>query len=156
QLREAGLYRMLVPRELGGLQVDFPTFLRVAELIAGADGSVGWNLTNNGIEQLIALSLPDEGVREVFATGPDNVIAGTAAPGGGRGEAVEGGYVVSGRWRFGSGCKESQWMLGNFEVAEGQLYRFFVPIAEADIIETWDMTGMLGTGSHDWAVDQVF
>src|SRR5262245_30873602 len=66
QLREAGFYRMVVPRALGGLQVELATYLRVAEVIAEGDGSVGWNLANNAVGQLASLSLPDAGVEEVF------------------------------------------------------------------------------------------
>jgi indole-3-acetate monooxygenase len=167
QLRAAGLYRMLVPRELDGLQLDLLTFLRAAELVAEGDGSVGWNLANNAVQQVIALSLPDAGVKEIYARGPDTIIAGTAVPGGGSAVPVEGGYVVSGRWPFGSGCRESQWMLANFQVSDnGQvrqnadgsptLYRSFFASTECTVIDTWDMTGMRGTGSHDWSVSEVF
>jgi indole-3-acetate monooxygenase len=167
QLLRAGFYRMIVPRQLGGLQVDLPIFLRAAELLAEADASTGWNVTNGAIGQLVALSLPEDGVEEIFEHGPDTIIAGTAVPGGGKAEAVDGGFVVSGRWRFGSGCREAHWMLGNFEVAEAAgprlnadgtpaVYRAFFSPAECSIIDTWDMTGMRGTGSHDWAVTDVF
>jgi alkylation response protein AidB-like acyl-CoA dehydrogenase len=153
---------MVIPHELGGLQVDLLTFLRAAELIAEGDGSAGWNLANNAVGQLAALSLPPEGVDEIFGRGPDTIVAGTAVPGGGTGVPVDGGYQVSGRWRFGSGCRESQWMMGNFDVAtpDGngttELHRAFFAPAECSIIDTWDMTGMRGTGSHDWSVTDVF
>jgi alkylation response protein AidB-like acyl-CoA dehydrogenase len=159
-LREAGLYRMLVPRQLGGLQIDLPTCFRVVELMAEADGSVGWNLMNNAVQQVAVLSLPEAGVEEIFETGPDQVLAGTLVPGGGHGRRVEGGYIVSGRWRFGSGCCEAQWMMGNFEsdvsVGVAGVVRAVLPIRECEIIDTWDMTGMRGTGSHDWSVTDVF
>jgi indole-3-acetate monooxygenase len=156
QLRSAGLYRMLVPKALGGLQVDLLTFLRAVELMAEADASTGWNLANNAVQQVIALSLPDEGVRDIFAEGPDVIIAGTAVAGGGTATRVADGYVVNGRWRFGSGCRESQWMLANFDAGPDTVVRFFVPSTEATVIDTWDMTGMRGTGSHDWAVVDQF
>ena len=167
QLRAAGLYRMVVPRELGGLEVNLVTFLRAAELMAESDGSVGWNLANSAIQQLIALSLPDAGVKDIFDRGPDTIIAGTAVPGGGTAREVEGGYIVSGRWPFGSGCRESSWMLGNFDITDGDqrrrdadgtfvLRRGFFPSSECTIIDTWDMTGMRGTGSHDWSVTDQF
>ena len=87
ELRAAGLYRMVIPRELGGLEVDVLTFLRAAELMAEADGSVGWNIGNNAVGQLIALSLPKAGVDEIFGSGPDAIVAGTAVPGGGTARA---------------------------------------------------------------------
>ena len=107
QLHAAGFYRMVIPRSLGGLQVDPLTYLRVVELLAEGAGSVGWNLANNSIGQLVTLGLPDEGVHEIHPPGHDTVMAGTAVQGGGQAVPVEGGYRVSGRWTFGSGCQES-------------------------------------------------
>ena len=118
QLRAAGFYRMVIPRALGGLQADPLTYLRVVELLAEGAGSVGWNLANNSIGQLVTLGLPDEGVRrDLRAAGP-TIIAGTAVQGGGQAVPVAGGYRVSGRWQFGSGCQESSWMLGSFQVLD--------------------------------------
>ncbi len=161
QLHGSGLHRMLLPASLGGLQLDIPTMFRVVELIAEADGSVGWNLMNNAIIQLSSLAFPDDGVEELFREGPDQVIAGTLVPGGGHGRRVEGGYEVTGRWRFGSGCREARWMIGNFDLAEGApeppgVFRMAVRIEDVTVIDTWDMTGMRGTASHDWTVTDVF
>src|SRR3989449_5830719 len=119
QFHAAGFYSLVIPRALGGLQADPLTYLRVVETLAEADGSVGWNLANNSIGQLVTLGLPDEGVDEIYAQGADTVIAGTAVPGGGQAVPVAGGYRVSGRWSFGSGCQESAWMLGSFQVLDG-------------------------------------
>ncbi|MBV9597377.1 MAG: acyl-CoA dehydrogenase family protein [Chloroflexi bacterium] len=161
QLDEAGMHRMLLPSVLGGLQLDIPTLFRVVELIAEADGSVGWNLMNNSIIQLSSLAFPDAGIEEIFARGPDQIIAGTLVPGSGHGRRVEGGYEVSGRWRFGSGCREASWMIANFDLDDETsetpgVYRMAVRIEEVTIIDTWDMTGMRGTASHDWSVTNVF
>src|ERR1700722_7542513 len=114
QMQAAGVDRLVIPRALGGLQAGPLTCLRVVELLAEGCGSVGWNLANNSIGQLVTLGLPDEGAREIHAKGPAT-IAGTAVQGGGQAAPVEGGYRVSGRWQFGSGCQESSWMLGSFQ-----------------------------------------
>src|SRR5262245_9871361 len=119
QLHAAGFYNLVTPRELGGLQADPLTYVRVVELLAEGAGPVGWNVANNSICQLIALGLPDEGVHEVYAHGADTVLAGTAVIGGGRAVPVDGGYRVTGRWPFGSGCQESSWMLGSFQILDG-------------------------------------
>src|SRR5919109_4129209 len=118
QLHAAGFYSLVIPRELGGLQADPLTYLRVVELLSEGAGSVGWNVANNSIGQLITFGLPDEGAPEIYAYGADTVIAGTALPGGGQAVPVAGGYRVSGRWRFGSGCQESSWMLGSFQILD--------------------------------------
>ncbi len=168
QLHAAGFYRMVIPRALGGLQVDPLTYLRVVELLAEGAGSVGWNIANNSIGQLVTLGLPDEGVHEIYPPGHATVIAGTAVQGGGQAVPVEGGYRVSGRWTFGSGCQESTWMLGSFQILDGgeprrrpdggSLYwRGVFPRAEAEIVPgSWDVAGLRGTGSFDWTVKDVF
>jgi alkylation response protein AidB-like acyl-CoA dehydrogenase len=169
QLREAGLYKMVIPRTLGGLQLDTLTYLRVVELLAEGCGSVGWNLGNGGVGQLVTLGLPDEGVDEIYGKRADTIIAGTAVQGGGQGVPVEGGYRVSGRWSFGSGCQEASWMLGSFQVLGddgepcphpdgGSLYwRGVFARREAEIVPgSWDVSGLRGTGSFDWTVKDVF
>ena len=167
ELQAAGFYRMLIPRSLGGLQVDPLTYLRVVELLAEGCGSVGWNVCNNSIGQLVTLGLPDEGVRELHANGPAR-LAGTAVQGGGQAVAVPGGYRVTGRWTFGSGCQEASWMLGSFQILEngeprrrpdgGSLYwRGVFAREEAEIVPgSWDVAGLRGTGSFDWTVKDVF
>jgi alkylation response protein AidB-like acyl-CoA dehydrogenase len=164
----AGFYRLVRPRELGGLQADPLTYLRVVELLAEAAGSVGWNLCNNNIAQLVTLGLPDEGIQEIYAHGGDVAIAGTAVQGGGRAVPVEGGYRVTGRWPFGTGCQESAWMLGSFQILDGDqprrspdgasvYWRGVFQRSEAQIVEgSWDVAGLRATGSFDWTVDDIF
>ena len=167
-LHSAGFYKLVMPRELGGLQADPLTYVRVVELLAEGAGSVGWNVANNSIGQLITLGLPDEGVHEIYTHGADTVIAGTAVMGGGRAVPVEGGYRVTGRWPFGTGCQESSWMLGSFQIFDGVeprrspdgssvFWRGVFARSEAQIVEgSWDVSGMRATGSFDWTVDDVF
>src|SRR5207248_1464457 len=119
QCHAAGFYRMVRPPALGGLQTDPLTYLRVVELLSEAAGSVGWNLCNNNIAQLVTLGLPSEGIDEIYRHGNDTAIAGTAVQGGGRAVPVEDGYRVTGRWPFGTGCQESAWMLGSFQILDG-------------------------------------
>src|SRR5881409_4405890 len=119
QFHAAGFYRLLIPRELGGLQADPLTYVRVVELLAEAAGSAGWNVANNSIGQLVTLGLPDEGVQEIYGHRADVAVAGTAVQGGGRAIPVDGGYRVTGRWPFGTGCQESSWMLGSFQILDG-------------------------------------
>src|SRR5438105_9800393 len=168
QLHAAGFYRLVIPRELGGLQADPLTYVRVVELLAEGAGSAGWNVANNSIGQLVTLGLPDAGVHEIYATGADTVIAGTAVMGGGRAVPVDGGYRVTGRWPFGTGCQESSWMLASFQIFDGAeprrspdgasaYWRGVFARSEAQIVEgSWDVSGLRATGSFDWTVDDVF
>jgi alkylation response protein AidB-like acyl-CoA dehydrogenase len=168
EMHAAGFYQMVIPRSLGGLQADPLTYTRVIELLAEGSGSVGWNLANNGIGQLVTLGLPGDGVQEIYGKRADTVIAGTAVQGGGQAVPVPGGYRVSGRWSFGSGSQESSWMLGSFQVLdsgeprlspEGKplYWRGVFSRTEAEIVPgSWDVAGLRGTGSFDWTVDDVF
>src|SRR5207247_221538 len=167
QFHAAGFYRLVIPRELGGLQADPLTYVRVVELLAEGAGSVGWNVANNSIGQLVTLGLPDEGVQEIYSRG-DTVIAGTAVMGGGRAVPVDGGYRVTGRWPFGTGCQESSWMLGSFQILDGDqprrsldgasvYWRGVFQRSEAQIVAgSWDVSGLRATGSFDWTVSDVF
>jgi len=168
QFRAAGFYNLVIPRELGGHQADPLTYVRVVELLAEAAGAAGWNVANNGICQLIGLGLSDEGVHEIYGHGADAIVAGTAVIGGGKAVPVDGGYRVTGRWPFGSGCQESAWMLGSFQILDGDqprrspdgasvYWRGFFHRSEAQIVDgSWDVSGMRATGSFDWTVDDVF
>lgn len=168
QFHAAGFYSLVIPRSLGGLQADPLTYVRVVELLAEAAGSVGWNLANNSIGQLVTLGLPEDGVEELYGQRPDTVIAGTAVMGGGRAVPVEGGYRVTGRWPFGTGCQESAWMLGSFQILDGDqprrspdgssaYWRGVFKRSEAQIVEgSWDVAGLRATGSFDWTVEDVF
>ncbi|HEY3912000.1 MAG TPA: acyl-CoA dehydrogenase family protein [Stellaceae bacterium] len=168
RLRAAGFYRLVIPRALGGIEADPLTYLRVVELLAEGAGSVGWNLANNGVGQLVTLGLPDEGVQEIHGRGTPAIIAGTAVQGGGQAVPVAGGYRVSGRWQFGSGSQEASWMLGSFQVLDGGrprlspegaplFWRGVFARAEAEIVPgSWDVAGLRGTGSFDWTVEDVF
>ena len=168
QFHRAGFYSLVMPRAMGGLQADPLTYVRVVELLAEAAGSVGWNIANNSIGQLVTLGLPDDGVQEIYAQGADTVIAGTAVMGGGKAVPVDGGYRVSGRWPFGTGCQESSWMLGSFQILDGdQLrrspdgssvhWRGLFKRSDVQIVEgSWDVAGLRATGSFDWTVNDVF
>jgi indole-3-acetate monooxygenase len=167
QMREAGFYRMVIPRSLGGLQTDPLTYLRVVELLAEGAGSVGWNVANNSIGQLVTLGLPDEGVQEIHGPRP-SIVAGTAVQGGGHAVAVEGGYRVNGHWTFGTGCQEAAWMLGSFQILEnGEPRRrpdgsplFWRGVFRRDEVTvipgSWEVAGLRGTGSFDWTVTDLF
>src|SRR5258708_10164263 len=168
QFQAAGFYRLVRPRELGGLQAAPLRYLRTVELLAEGAGSVGWNLCNNNIAQLVTLGLPDGGIREIYGPGGDVAVAGTAVQGGGRAVPVDGGYRVAGRWALGTGCQEDPWMVGSFQILDGGqprrspdgasvYWRGVFHRAETQIVAgSWDVSGLRATGSFDWTVDDVF
>lgn len=159
-LRDAGLFRMLVPADFGGLGVEFPTSVEVLRSIARADGAAGWSvMINTESPQLLAL-LPRSTFEEIYESGPDVTIAGAFAPKG-VATRVDGGVTVAGRWQFASACEHSDLLFGNCVVPSDPgvapvLRCVVAPRAAWKIHDTWDTLGLRGTGSHDIELADVF
>jgi indole-3-acetate monooxygenase len=165
-LGEAGIFRMYTPRALGGLEVDPLTFYRVVEAIARIDGSTGWCVFIAGGNPLLGAFLADEAAEKVFGSDSQVITAGVVHPYG-TALVSEGGYRVTGRWSYASGCQHSSWIFCCCQVFDGDqvhladdgepdLRLFFVPSGQVSIVETWDVSGLSGTGSHDVVIDRVF
>jgi alkylation response protein AidB-like acyl-CoA dehydrogenase len=116
-LIDARFFRMWQPRPYGGDEVDPLTVLAVTEELSRADGSVGWCLRTGVVAGFLNCRLDPEGAADIYGPDPSIVIAGCLHP---PGEAVanDGGYRVSGRWPFASGCTRSAWMSGICRVIE--------------------------------------
>ena len=117
-LAEAGVFRMGVPRALGGLEVSPLTFYRIVEEAARLDGSTGWCVFIGVASALIGAYLSDEAAEDIFGRDPLVVTAGSVAPVG-KATVCTGGYEVTGRWPYASGCQHSSWMFGACHVTEG-------------------------------------
>lgn len=164
-LVDSGVFRLLVPRSLGGGETDPIVAFRAFEEAAIHDGAVGWCAMIGACNGLFGGLLPVAGAREIFAD-RDVVLAGTFRPGG-VALAVDGGYRVTGRWPFASGIMHSQWLLAGCRILDGNSPRLnpsgvpvvklmFFPRAAATVIDTWQTGGLRGTGSHDFEVQDVF
>jgi len=166
-IANARLFRVTLPEAEGGLGADIVTTLQVIEEVARADGSTGWCLAM-GINTLrqSAQFAPDVR-RQIFFSDPVGISAGSANPRG-RAVAVPGGYRVTGHWFFASGCMHSSALHGACKVFDGDAPRlrpngdhevriaYFYPKSIARIIDTWDVSGLRGTGSHDIEVADLF
>ena len=152
-----GVYRALVPRSLGGEEQSPRRFCELVERISQADGSAGW-VASFGMGVTYLASLPPQTLRKIYADGPDVVFAGGIFPPQ-PAPRVEGGFEVSGRWSFSSGCMGATVVGVGIVPAgvEGQaLPRMAVmPRASARVKTHWDVIGLAGTGSHDLVVDRV-
>ncbi|MEU4693662.1 acyl-CoA dehydrogenase family protein [Actinoplanes sp. NPDC023714] len=158
ELKEAGFFRMFVPRSHGGHEADLRTGMAVLEALATAEPAVGWTVMI-GSETPQLLAFLDRAVFDkIYAAGPDVVVAGgfnaqgTATPTGD-------GYLVDGRWAFGSGSTHADWIFGNCVVVPPatppQLRSVLVPASQARVVDTWNVLGLLGTGSHDVEISGV-
>ena len=167
QLRDIGVFRMYAPRSHGGLELDFPTTLEILTVLARADGAAGWTAMIGTGSLTFFSRLPRETLDTVFANGPDVIVCGSAAPAG-TAQEVEGGYRVSGRWPFASGCQNADWLFSGCVVmrdgapAPGRIEgaplvrHITLPASQWRIEDTWHVEGLKGTGSHHIALDDVF
>lgn len=164
-LREIGVWRMAMPRAWGGPEIDPLTQMRVIEILAEADGAVGWCAMINSDSGYFSAFLDQDVAREMYR----DIDCPTASSllWAGRAQSIEGGYRLNGRWPFCSGCTHSKWFVGSSAVYDGDTQRVdskgipdirlcFVPIAEGEILDTWHSTGLRGSGSNDFVVKDVF
>lgn len=162
-VREAGLYDLLKPREVGGPELSYIDAIRTIEQLSHADGSAGWCVMVNAvISASVGAFLPDEGCAEIFGDGPDVTFAGQGVPSG-FAEPVEGGYRVKGHWSYGSAVYHADWIhSGCFVTKDGQMTfdssgnpRIVIIQHPKDSIElkgNWDVHGLRATGSFDYAL----
>jgi len=157
RFKELGVYRALVPARFGGEQRSPMEFCQMVEEISVADGSAGW-IASFGMSPVYLASLPLPTLDKVYANGPDVVFAAGIFPPQ-PAESVEGGFKVSGRWKFSSGCMGADLIGVGISPKTGEalsLPRLAVmPKAQVGIEDTWDVVGLVGTGSHDLVLDGV-
>jgi alkylation response protein AidB-like acyl-CoA dehydrogenase len=154
----SGLYRIAAPPELSGQDADPMTQIEVIEAVSGFDGSAGWNLMI-GIETFGLLAPGCVACRHLIEDPMVVLASSTAAVG--RADRDGDGYRVNGRWQFVSGCHNASVFGGtlrlyeNDEVVSGNLYAM-VPLPDFEILDTWHVGGMCGSGSHDVVVKDVW
>jgi len=163
-LVEAGLFRLWTPRELGGAELDPVSGLRVIAAVSELDGSVGWNVMISSAYSFFAGRLPGPAAETIYGD-RRAAVAGQLQPGG-TAELIDRGYRVSGRWPFGSGSQQATWFLAQCAVhgngaprpARGgapAMRLVFVPADHCHIHDTWHVSGLRGTGSHDYSMEDV-
>jgi alkylation response protein AidB-like acyl-CoA dehydrogenase len=143
---------------LGGLEAHPATLLATLEALAHADGAAGWCAMIGATTALVAAYLPEPVAGDIWSRDPDVVTGGVFAPTG-VATVVDGGHRVCGHWRFASGCEHCRWlMLGCVVRDDGppRARMFVVPADAVQVVDTWDVAGLRGTGSHDLVADDVF
>lgn len=158
--QQAGFFRMLQPARFGGYELDPRTFFRVQTIIASACPSSSWVLGVVSVHSWQLALFDPKAQDEVWGDDRSTLISSSYAPTG-KVEVVDGGYRVSGRWSFSSGCDHCQWVfLGGFVPgADGKppdMRTFLVPRADYVIEDDWAVMGLKGTGSKDIVVNGAF
>ncbi len=166
-MREADLFRCPSPVAVGGLEVDPLTQVEVFEEVAAIDGAAGWNLMIGALTaEFTSTRVGDDAAEAIYGGTKWPIVAGLVWP---RGKAivVDGGYQVSGRWSFGSGIHQADWVFGGaLAIEDGkprtnpdgtpQLHSIVVPRKDATIHDNWHVAGLRGTGSCDYSIENVF
>jgi indole-3-acetate monooxygenase len=162
-LKSAGIYRMLVPRRYGGLELDPLSAFRAVTALSRLDGSVGWNAGAGQIAALIPFMTSQDVCEQIHRDGDTPIIAGSGQPVG-TAERVSGGWRVNGAWPFASGCQNADWLLAACVMMEGGspigaqegsgpvVRGFLMPAERWEIRDTWHTLGLRGTGSHHIAL----
>jgi indole-3-acetate monooxygenase len=165
-IAKAGLFRLWMPRALGGEEADPMTLVRVIEEISRVDGATGWCVALGGEYSVFGGYLAPGAASEIYGSDTEVVTGGAFRPMG-QAVVVDGGFRVTGRWQLGSGCQHCAWIVGGCRIFDGDQPRLgpdgmpvtrilFFPASTCEIIDTWHSIGLRGTGSHDYAVTDVF
>ncbi|MCS5638596.1 MAG: acyl-CoA dehydrogenase family protein [Myxococcota bacterium] len=163
-LADQGFYRLWVSQNLGGYEMPLAPSLEVFEILGHAEPSVAWCVAIAVSSTLVLPHLPESSARKIFDR-PDRVIAGVYAPKG-RADACPEGFRVTGRWPFGSGTQNADWILAGcrfFRDGEAitdkrgnpRNHMVVVPAEQVEFLDTWHVTGLAGTGSTDFAMQDV-
>lgn len=166
-LADAGFYHMAVPRSIGGLEVDLPTYVQVVEELGKADASTAWTINQGAVYATYAARMPQDAARAIWIDVPRAVVSNTPAPTA-TAVVVPGGYRVTGRQGFSTGCRHASWVAAHAQIVDNGQVRIdpangqpearylYVPVGEAELLDTWHVRGMRGTGTHHFAVNDVF
>jgi 3-hydroxy-9,10-secoandrosta-1,3,5(10)-triene-9,17-dione monooxygenase len=159
-LAETGFFQLLQPSRYGGYESHPLTFLHAVRLLASACGSTGWVASVFGVHNWQLALFPDQAQEDVWGTDPGTRMSSSYAPTG-KARAVDGGYVLDGRWSFSSGCDHATWvLLGAIVPGEddqpADFRTFLLPASDYAIEDVWHTVGLRGTGSNDIVVTEAF
>ena len=183
---DAGFFRLLMPRALGGAQLDHPDFLRIVRIFAEADGSVGWSINQNNVFATNSTRMNDRARAEIYAD-PRAVITNGPPTAQSKAIAVDGGYLLSGRWNFSSGSDHATWIAALTPiyqsdadaapqaaaqptpnggepadatsaggVSRDEMRILLMPKSDVRMIDNWQVNGLRGTASLGFVADSLF
>jgi len=162
ELHEAGLFRIVQPKRVGGSELDYVALIDCADAIGQGDASAAWNFANLASHHWMLAMFDRRAQDMVWGKDPNVLIASSFIFPAGRARKVEGGYVLRGSWPFSSGVDASEWnmlasVVSSDDDADGIEYRIFLlPKKDYRIKDTWEATGLRGTGSNDVEVHDAF
>lgn len=153
-LKAAGALGVFRPQSHGGAGVALPDALEVFEMLGTADASTAWVVALAAVGWTDLAGLPGPVFDALWADGTEPLVSLVFAPGGSS-TAVEGGYLVTGRWAFASGCRHAEWFAGSTIDDEGRMRLVLFEAAQVVVEDTWQVAGLRGTGSHHVSAQAV-
>ena len=159
-MADEGLFRLLVPRSLGGAELGFIEYLRIVEIFARADGSVAWCVNQNNVFATDAVRMPVETAQEIWAD-PRAVISNGPPMPPSCAVATDGGYRVTGRWNFSSGIRHANWVAAltpfGLQGEDGKReVVLLIPKDQVEVLDVWQVNGLRGTGSFSFEATDLF
>src|SRR5947208_3791702 len=161
-LHDAGLFRIVQPKRVGGAELDYVALVDCADALGQADASVAWNFANLASHHWMLGMFDRQAQDAVWSRNADGLIASTFIFPAGRARKADGGYVLRGHWPFSSGVESCDWnmlagVVSSDDEADGIEYRIFL-LNKSDykIKDTWNSAGLRGTGSNDVEVEDAF
>jgi 3-hydroxy-9,10-secoandrosta-1,3,5(10)-triene-9,17-dione monooxygenase len=159
EMQAAGFFRVLQPRRWGGYEMDLGTFYDIEMALGEGDMSSGWTYGVLGVVSWFLGVMDDRAAQEVWGHDTTTLICSSTMPAG-KAAAADGGFRLTGHWRYASGCEHCGWaLLGGMVHAENAApdWRFFlVPRRDYKTVDAWQVAGLQGTGSIDLILDDVF
>jgi len=154
-LRASELLRIGVPRLFGGLDVDYASMFEVGAVLGSACAATSWCFCIWTAHSWLVGHWPAEAQQDVFGGGPDVLCSSSLNPGKSTLEKTTGGFRLSGRWEFSSGSDAAEWVMVGSNAADGLVW-ILVPKSDYEVVDTWFVTGLKGTGSKDIIIKDVF
>ncbi|MCW2785605.1 MAG: hsaA 2 [Marmoricola sp.] len=160
ELEQTGFFKLLQPKRFDGHESDPVDFYTAVRDIASACGSTGWVSSVVGVHPWQVALFADEAQQAVWGSDTSTRLSSSYAPTG-KATITDGGFQLSGKWSFSSGCDHCQWvLLGGLVFNEDgnvvDFRTFMVPRKDYQILDVWNMVGLAGTGSNDILVEDVF
>ena len=161
EIADRGFFRLLLPKSLGGAELDHPDFLRIVRIFAEVDASTGWCINQNNVFSTNAVRVPRETADEIWTVQRNVVTNGPPVPSS-RADIVDGGYRLSGHWNFSSGFPHATWVAALTpvyhpgEAQPREMRTLLLPKDQVKMVDIWQVGGLRGTGSHSFEADDVF
>lgn len=159
ELADRGFFRLLVPRSLGGGEIDYLEHLSVVQTFAEVDGSTAWCINQNNVFATVSAKMPEPLAQEIWSN-PRAVVA-NGPPTNASALPVSGGYRLTGRWNFSSGCRHATWMAAVAPVKDPAADKredrmLIMPKEQVTLVDVWQVNGLRGTGTFSFEVKDVF